>query len=159
MRASEKEKLEEAAVTGVGAGVGGAGGATVGVLELAATQGTVTGLSAGVVIGAEADRDDDLVDGLAVDGQRSVDRGHLRAVAADDGFDVVAEPAQVGAGETRGGDNSHDMLLLENGTVELAAAARPPFDCRDQQGDRDGEDPFTRRTSHSNGIGDYEGAD
>src|ERR1035437_10397903 len=50
MRASEKEKLEEAAVTGVGAGVGGAGGATVGVLELAATQGTVTGLSAGVVL-------------------------------------------------------------------------------------------------------------
>ena len=54
MRADEKEKLEEAAVTGVGAGVGGAGGATVGVLELAATQGTVTGLSAGVVIGTGA---------------------------------------------------------------------------------------------------------
>jgi hypothetical protein len=52
--ADEKEILEEAAVTGVGAGVGGAGGATVGVLELAATQGTVTGLSAGVVIGAGA---------------------------------------------------------------------------------------------------------
>jgi len=37
----------------VGAGVGGAGGATAGVLELAA-QGALTGLSAGVVIGAGA---------------------------------------------------------------------------------------------------------
>ena len=54
MSGDEKEKLEEAAVTSVGAGVGGAGGATVGVLELAATQGTVTGLSAGIVIGAGA---------------------------------------------------------------------------------------------------------
>jgi hypothetical protein len=50
----DKEKIEEAAVTSVGAGVGGAGGATVGVLELAATQGTVTGLSAGLAIGAGA---------------------------------------------------------------------------------------------------------
>ncbi len=49
--ASEKERIEEAAVTGVGAGVGGAGGATLGVIELAATPGTVTGVSAGVVIG------------------------------------------------------------------------------------------------------------
>lgn len=48
------EKIGQAAVTGVGAGVGTAGGATVGVLELAATQGTVTGLSAGMVIGAGA---------------------------------------------------------------------------------------------------------
>jgi hypothetical protein len=48
------EKVGTAAVTGVGAGVGTAGGATVGVLELAATQGTVTGLTAGVVIGAGA---------------------------------------------------------------------------------------------------------
>jgi len=52
--ADEKETVEKAAVTGVGAGVGGAGGATVGVLELAATQGTVTGLSAGLAIGAGA---------------------------------------------------------------------------------------------------------
>ena len=52
--AGEKEKIEEVAVTGVGAGVGGAGGATVGVLELAAAQGTVTGLSAGIMIGAGA---------------------------------------------------------------------------------------------------------
>ena len=48
------DKVERAAVTGVGAGVGTAGGATVGVLELAATQGTVTGLTAGMVIGAGA---------------------------------------------------------------------------------------------------------
>jgi len=52
--AGEKEKVEQAAVTGVGAGVGTAGGATVGVLELAATQGTVTALSAGIVIGVGA---------------------------------------------------------------------------------------------------------
>jgi len=52
--AHEKERVEEAAVTGVGAGVGGASGATVGVLELAATQGTVTGLSAAIAIGAGA---------------------------------------------------------------------------------------------------------
>jgi hypothetical protein len=60
---SKKEKadaVEQAALTGVGAGVGGAGGATFGVLELAAQQGTVTPLSAGVVIGAGA-----VVGGLA----------------------------------------------------------------------------------------------
>jgi hypothetical protein len=54
MKESDKEKVEAAAVTSVGAGVGTAGGATVGVLELAATQGTVTALSAGVVIGLGA---------------------------------------------------------------------------------------------------------
>jgi hypothetical protein len=48
------DRVETAAVTSVGAGVGTAGGATVGVLELAATQGTVTGLSAGLVIGVGA---------------------------------------------------------------------------------------------------------
>jgi hypothetical protein len=46
----EKEKAKAAAAAGVGAGIGSAGGASVGVLELAA-QGTVTGLSAGLVIG------------------------------------------------------------------------------------------------------------
>ncbi|HUO33347.1 MAG TPA: hypothetical protein VMU80_29305 [Bryobacteraceae bacterium] len=50
----DKEKVEAAAVTSVGAGVGGYGGATVGVLELAATQGNVTGLSASVAIGVGA---------------------------------------------------------------------------------------------------------
>jgi hypothetical protein len=54
MSGSEREKVETAAVTSVGAGVGGAGGATVGVLELAATQGTVTGLTAGFAIGLGA---------------------------------------------------------------------------------------------------------
>ena len=48
-----KDKVAVAAVTGAGATVGGAGGATVGVLELAA-RGAATGLSAGVVIGAGA---------------------------------------------------------------------------------------------------------
>ena len=48
-----RDKVAAAAVTGAGASVGGAGGATVGVLELAA-RGVVTGLSAGVVIGAGA---------------------------------------------------------------------------------------------------------
>ena len=43
MTEADKEKVEAAAVAGVGAGVGGAGGATVGVLELAA-QGAATGL-------------------------------------------------------------------------------------------------------------------
>jgi hypothetical protein len=52
--ADEHEKIEGAAVTGLGAGVGGAGGATVGILELAAVQGTVTTLSAGVMIGVGA---------------------------------------------------------------------------------------------------------
>jgi hypothetical protein len=54
------EGVETAALTGVGAGVGGAGGATFGVLELAATQGSVSAFSAGVVIGAGA-----VVGGLA----------------------------------------------------------------------------------------------
>lgn len=48
-----KDKVVEVAVTSAGAGVGGAGGATVGVLELAA-RGIATGLSASVVIGAGA---------------------------------------------------------------------------------------------------------
>jgi uncharacterized membrane protein YebE (DUF533 family) len=48
-----KDKAAATAVTGAGASVGGAGGATVGVLELAA-RGMATGLSAGVVIGAGA---------------------------------------------------------------------------------------------------------
>ena len=52
--AHDKEKIEQAAVTGVGAGAGTAGAATVGVLELAASAGTVTGLTAGLVIGAGA---------------------------------------------------------------------------------------------------------
>jgi hypothetical protein len=53
MTEADKEKVEAAAVAGVGAGVGGAGGATVGVLELAA-QGAATALSATLVIGAGA---------------------------------------------------------------------------------------------------------
>jgi hypothetical protein len=48
-----KNKVAVAAVTGAGASVGGAGGATVGVLELAA-RGAVTALSAGAVIGVGA---------------------------------------------------------------------------------------------------------
>jgi uncharacterized membrane protein YebE (DUF533 family) len=48
-----KGKVAAAAVTGAGASIGGAGGATVGVLELAA-RGMATGLSAGIVIGAGA---------------------------------------------------------------------------------------------------------
>ncbi len=50
---NDKDKLVGAAMTGAGATFGGAGGATVGVLELAA-RGVATGLSAGVVIGAGA---------------------------------------------------------------------------------------------------------
>ena len=53
MTEAEQEKVEAAAVASVGAGVSGAGGATVGVLEIAA-QGAATGLSAGIVIGAGA---------------------------------------------------------------------------------------------------------
>ena len=49
-----KENIAAAAVSGAGATVGSAGGATVGVLELLAARGAVTGLSAGVVIGAGA---------------------------------------------------------------------------------------------------------
>ena len=59
MTEADKEKVGAAAVASVGAGVGGAGGATVGVLELAA-QGAATGFLAGVVIGAGA-----MVGGLA----------------------------------------------------------------------------------------------
>ncbi|MFN7997527.1 MAG: hypothetical protein U0Q18_28170 [Bryobacteraceae bacterium] len=53
MNEGRKNKIETVAVTGVGAGVGGAGGATVGVLELAA-QGVVTAVSATAVIGLGA---------------------------------------------------------------------------------------------------------
>jgi uncharacterized membrane protein len=49
MTEDEKEKVKAAAVTSAGASVGGAGGATVGVLELAA-RGLATGMSAGAVI-------------------------------------------------------------------------------------------------------------
>lgn len=49
-----KENITAAAVSGAGATVGGAGGATVGILELLATRGSVTELSASVVIGAGA---------------------------------------------------------------------------------------------------------
>ena len=48
-----KDKVAAAALAGAGATVGGAGGATVGVLELAA-RGVATELSAGLVIGAGA---------------------------------------------------------------------------------------------------------
>jgi uncharacterized membrane protein YebE (DUF533 family) len=48
-----KDKMAAVAVTGAGASVGGAGGATIGVLELAA-RGMATGLSAAVVIGVGA---------------------------------------------------------------------------------------------------------
>jgi hypothetical protein len=54
MTESDKELAKAAAVAGVGAGVGTAGGATVGVLELAASTGSVTAFSAGVVIGVGA---------------------------------------------------------------------------------------------------------
>jgi uncharacterized membrane protein YebE (DUF533 family) len=47
------ETIKSAAAASVGAGVGGAGGATAGVLELAA-QGGVTALSASAVIGVGA---------------------------------------------------------------------------------------------------------
>src|SRR6202158_2887972 len=50
MTEGEKEKAKAAAVAGVGAGVGTAGGATVGVLELAA-RGAATGPSAGLGLG------------------------------------------------------------------------------------------------------------
>jgi hypothetical protein len=53
MTEEEKDKAKAAAAAGVGAGVGTAGGASVGILELAA-QGAVTGLSAGLVIGVGA---------------------------------------------------------------------------------------------------------
>jgi uncharacterized membrane protein YebE (DUF533 family) len=50
---STLDRVAAAALTSAGAGVGGAGGATVGVLELAA-RGAATELSAGLVIGAGA---------------------------------------------------------------------------------------------------------
>jgi hypothetical protein len=53
MDEDHKEQIKAAAAASVGAGVGGAGGATAGVLELVA-QGSVTALSASVVIGAGA---------------------------------------------------------------------------------------------------------
>jgi hypothetical protein len=53
MTEDEKQRAKVATVTGVGASVGGAGGATIGVLELAA-RGVATGLSAGLVIGIGA---------------------------------------------------------------------------------------------------------
>jgi len=53
MQEADKEKIKAAAAASVGAGVGGAGGATAGVLELA-SQGTLTGLSANLVIGVGA---------------------------------------------------------------------------------------------------------
>ena len=53
MTEDDKEKARAATVAGVGAGVGSAGGATLGVLELAA-KGAATPLSAGVVIGLAA---------------------------------------------------------------------------------------------------------
>ena len=48
MTEADKEKAKATAIAGVGAGVGTAGGASVGVLELAA-KGAVTGLSAGLL--------------------------------------------------------------------------------------------------------------
>ncbi len=53
MTDEDKELLKKTAAAGVGAGVGTAGGGTVGVLELAAS-GSVTALSAGLVIGVGA---------------------------------------------------------------------------------------------------------
>jgi hypothetical protein len=53
MTEDEKEKAMAAAAAGAGAGVGGMGGATAGVLALAA-RGIATGLTAGMVIGVGA---------------------------------------------------------------------------------------------------------
>ena len=53
MDEEKKDKIEAAAAVSVGAGVGGAGGATVGVLELA-SQGAATALLASLVIGLGA---------------------------------------------------------------------------------------------------------
>ena len=53
MGEDSKEKIKAAAAASVGAGVGSAGGATAGVLELAA-RGSATELSAGIVIGLGA---------------------------------------------------------------------------------------------------------
>jgi hypothetical protein len=54
MTEQEKETAIAAAAAGVGASVGGYGGATAGVLELAAQGAAVTGLTASAVIGAGA---------------------------------------------------------------------------------------------------------
>jgi hypothetical protein len=53
MKATGKDKAKATAAAGIGAGAGTAGGATFGVLELAA-QGAATTLSASLVIGAGA---------------------------------------------------------------------------------------------------------
>jgi len=53
MTESEKDTAKAVVVASAGAGVGGAGGATVGVLELAA-NGVATALSASMVIGLGA---------------------------------------------------------------------------------------------------------
>ena len=53
MDEENKDKIEAAAAVSVGAGVGGASGATVGVLELA-SQGDATTLLASLVIGLGA---------------------------------------------------------------------------------------------------------
>jgi len=53
MTEDETDRAKATAVAGAGASVGGAGGATVGVLELAA-RGAVTGLSSSLVIGLSA---------------------------------------------------------------------------------------------------------
>jgi hypothetical protein len=53
MRKKDKQTAKAVAAAGLGAGVGGAGGATAGVLELA-TQGLLTGASAGFAIAAGA---------------------------------------------------------------------------------------------------------
>jgi uncharacterized membrane protein YebE (DUF533 family) len=53
MTEDEKDRAKASAIAGAGASVGGVGGATVGVLELAA-RGAVTGLSASLVIGLGA---------------------------------------------------------------------------------------------------------
>ncbi len=53
MDESNKETIKAVSAASVGAGVGGAGGATAGVLELAA-HGAATGLSASIVIGMGA---------------------------------------------------------------------------------------------------------
>jgi hypothetical protein len=49
MTEADKDKAKAVAAAGVGAGVGSAGGATVGVLELASRD-AATGFSAGLVI-------------------------------------------------------------------------------------------------------------
>jgi hypothetical protein len=53
MTEDEKDRAKATAVAGAGASVGGAGGATLGVLELAA-RGALTGLSSSLAIGLGA---------------------------------------------------------------------------------------------------------